>query len=63
MLTLPEVLFCIFLVLKLTSVINWSWWLVTVPLWAPVALAMIFFFFILVVAICVVGFKKVFKKL
>jgi hypothetical protein len=63
MLTLPEVLFCIFLVLKLTGVINWSWWLVTVPLWAPVGLAMVFFFVILVVAICVVGFKTVFKKL
>lgn len=27
------VLFCIFLVLKLTSVIAWSWWWVTAPLW------------------------------
>ena len=32
------VLFLIFLVLKLTSVISWSWWLVTLPLWGPTAL-------------------------
>ncbi|RLA01452.1 MAG: hypothetical protein DRQ42_03165 [Gammaproteobacteria bacterium] len=24
-----------FIVLKLTNVINWSWWWVTVPLWGP----------------------------
>lgn len=27
------VLFLIFLVLKLTEVIDWSWWWVTAPLW------------------------------
>jgi hypothetical protein len=26
-------LFLVFLVLKLTHVINWSWWWVTSPLW------------------------------
>jgi hypothetical protein len=26
-------LFIIFLILKLTDVINWSWWYVTLPLW------------------------------
>ncbi len=31
-------LFLIFLVLKLCGVIDWSWWLVTSPLWIPVAL-------------------------
>lgn len=30
-------LFVVFLVLKLTHVIGWSWWLVTVPLWGPSA--------------------------
>ena len=29
------VLFIVFLVLKLTDVINWSWWWVTSPLWIP----------------------------
>ena len=27
------VLFTVFLVLKLTDVVDWSWWLVTAPLW------------------------------
>ena len=29
-------LFIIFLILKLTGVIHWSWWWVTSPLWLPV---------------------------
>lgn len=32
------ILFIVFLVLKLTSVINWSWWWITAPLWGPVVL-------------------------
>ncbi len=28
-----------FIVLKLTNVIAWSWWLVLAPMWAPLALA------------------------
>lgn len=32
-------LFITFLVLKLTNVINWSWWWVTAPLWGGFALA------------------------
>ena len=28
-------LFVVFLVLKLTDVIAWSWWWVTAPLWIP----------------------------
>jgi hypothetical protein len=30
------ILFLIFMVLKLTGFINWSWWWVTAPLWIPV---------------------------
>jgi hypothetical protein len=29
-------LFLVFLVLKLTHYIDWSWWWVTAPLWGPV---------------------------
>ena len=36
-------LFITFLVLKLCSVINWSWWWVTAPLWIPVAMVVGFF--------------------
>jgi hypothetical protein len=32
------VLFVVFLVLKLTGNIDWSWWWVTSPLWIPIAL-------------------------
>ena len=31
------VLFIVFLVLKLTGVIAWSWWWVAAPLWIPIA--------------------------
>jgi phosphoglycerol transferase MdoB-like AlkP superfamily enzyme len=31
-----------FIILKLTSVIDWSWWWVTAPLWGPFTLALIF---------------------
>ena len=31
----PLFLFTIFLVLKLTNLIAWSWWWVTAPLWIP----------------------------
>lgn len=33
---LGTILFLIFLVLKLTGYINWSWWWITAPLWIPV---------------------------
>lgn len=35
---LPGVLFVVFLVLKLTDVVDWSWWWVTAPLWLPAAI-------------------------
>ena len=31
-----------FIVLKLCNVIAWSWWLVTLPLWGGIALALVF---------------------
>jgi uncharacterized membrane-anchored protein len=33
-------LFLVFLVLKLTGVIAWSWWLVTLPLWGGLVLSL-----------------------
>jgi hypothetical protein len=32
------ILFLIFMVLKLTNYIDWSWWWVTAPLWIPLLL-------------------------
>ena len=37
------VLFVVFLVLKLTGHINWSWWWVTCPLWIGLAICLAFF--------------------
>lgn len=34
----PLVFFAILLTLKLTDVIDWSWWWITLPLWAGLAL-------------------------
>jgi len=34
---IPSVLFLIFLVLKLTDNVTWSWWWVTSPLWIYLA--------------------------
>lgn len=36
-------LFVIFLILKLTNVIDWSWWWVTAPLWGSILLCVIVF--------------------
>jgi len=36
---LGSILFIVFLVLKLTGTIDWSWWWVTSPLWIPLTIA------------------------
>jgi hypothetical protein len=40
--SLGTVLFIIFLILKLTGTITWSWLWVTAPLWIPVAIVVAF---------------------
>lgn len=40
---LPTILFLIFLVLKLTGFITWSWWLVLAPLWIELVLDLLLF--------------------
>jgi hypothetical protein len=35
---LGTVLFLIFLILKLTNTIDWSWWWVFSPLWIPIVM-------------------------
>lgn len=52
------ILFLIFLVLKLTNHINWSWWWVTAPLWGLYALAGV----IGIVTIVIMYFKRLLKK-
>jgi hypothetical protein len=45
------VLFLVFLVLKLTGNIDWSWWWVTSPLWIPLALGAVIIGVVGIVAI------------
>lgn len=35
------ILFIVFLVLKLTKVVTWSWWWIALPLYGPVLLIMV----------------------
>lgn len=55
-------LFLIFLVLKLTNVIDWSWWWVCSPLWLPtvfvLSLVGIFFLVMLIIIILVAIFDR-----
>jgi hypothetical protein len=55
---LSTVLFIVFLVLKLTNHIDWSWWWVTSPLWIPIAFIGAIGLFILLFGIIVTLFKK-----
>jgi len=48
------ILFVVFLVLKLTGDIDWSWWWVTSPLWLPIAAALV----IIVIALVVYNIGK-----
>ena len=52
------VLFIVFLVLKLTGTIDWSWWWVTSPLWIPLALGGIIIGIAGVIAIIIEKFSR-----
>lgn len=30
-------IFIVLLILKLTATVDWSWWIITLPLWLPLA--------------------------
>lgn len=51
---LGEVLFIVFLILKLTGVINWSWWWVTAPLWISFGLTLI----VIIIVSIIMAFDK-----
>ena len=53
-------LFIVFLVLKLTGVIAWSWWWVTCPLWAPLAIALGILLVVGLVALFAIAVKSFF---
>ena len=43
------VLQIVFLVLKLTRLIDWSWWLVLVPLWVDIGFGLLFIILALII--------------
>ena len=43
-------MFLIFMTLKLTGFINWSWWLVTAPLWGGFALLGLFVLVVIIIS-------------
>ena len=47
----PGLLFITFLVLKLTHVIDWSWWWIFSPLWGSVALSLLVIIIAVVIAV------------
>lgn len=53
---LDVILFVVFLILKLTGDIDWSWWWVTSPLWIPVVIVLVF----LVIVALILGLKELF---
>ena len=40
----------VFITLKLTGYITWSWWWVLAPLWAPLAVVLVIFLLIVLIA-------------
>ena len=52
------VLFIVFLILKLTGTIDWSWWWVTSPLWIPLAAAVAIIGIAGVIAIIIEKFSR-----
>jgi len=52
------ILFLIFMTLKLTGHITWSWWWVTAPLWIPISAAILIAGTALLIAFIVYRMKK-----
>lgn len=65
---LPGVLFVVFLVLKLTGNIDWSWWWVTSPIWIPltIVIGILVILLLVYIAMLSIGYtaeeiKEIFK--
>lgn len=56
------VLGCIFITLKLCDVIDWSWWLVTLPFWGGVVLGLLVFLVTFLIASITVVYKEYNKE-
>lgn len=52
-------LFLLFLTLKITNVIDWSWWWVTAPLWTGAALALIGILLLALFMVAILAFAAI----
>lgn len=52
------ILFIVFLILKLTNTIDWSWWWITAPLWIPVSIALV----VLLISSVVLGIIAIIER-
>jgi hypothetical protein len=55
---LPGVLTIVFIVLKLTGSIDWSWWWVVAPLWLPITVGVVIFLFVGLIGIAIETWVK-----
>lgn len=55
---LLTILGIVFIVLKLTHVIDWSWWLVLLPLYGQLVLLLAFFIVVFIVAMIQIGKQR-----
>lgn len=53
----------IFITLKLTGCINWSWWWVTAPLWGGLALAFLFIAFWVLIFVVGLAIMFIFESM
>jgi hypothetical protein len=61
-LSLLSVLGVVFIVLKLVGVIDWSWWLVLLPLYGPIALLLVIALVFFIIAGLVAGIGALLNK-
>ena len=48
----------VFIILKLLGIINWSWWIVLVPLWIDLGITLLVILIIIIVAIIMTNKRK-----
>ena len=60
--TLLGLVFIVFLTLKLTDKIEWSWWWVTAPLWGPLGLFLVAAGLVAAAAVLFTGVARLFGR-
>lgn len=58
----PLLVFTLLLVLKLTGVVAWSWWIITMPLWVPLALILMVLAFMMLTFVAVLTLALVVNR-